>query len=147
MTTQARVTGVRKQIVRGIAVLSVLVLWMSGCAKRIDREELAIRLQSGNLPPIVDVRSLGEFDAGHVPGAVHVPFYRILGASESLPEADVDQPIVVYCEHGPRAGLARAQLWFVSDHPVRFLEGHMTAWREAGLPMESTSDVGVEEKR
>ena len=125
------------------AVLAVLAACSaSACAEHIGRAELLDQIDRGVAPPIVDVRSRGEFEAAHVPGAVHVPFYAILADSDELPEPAEGQPIVVYCEHGPRAGIARAQLWFVSKYPVRFLEGHMTAWKSDGLPVESVADEG-----
>lgn len=119
----------------GIALLPLLV----GCAEHIGRTDLLSQINSGLPPAIVDVRSRGEFEASHVPGAVHIPFYALLGGEEDLPvTTSVDEPLVVYCEHGPRAGIARAQLWFVTDRPIRFLEGHMTAWKEEGLPTEAS---------
>lgn len=109
-----------------------------GCAERIARQELLARIEAGAAPTIVDVRSHSEYRRSHVPGALHVPFYAMLGGVDTLPSgASEDEPIVVYCEHGPRAGIARAQLWLASDRPVRFLEGHMTAWKGDGLPVES----------
>ena len=121
----------------GLALLPLLV----GCAEHIGRTELFSQIQSEARPSIVDVRSREEFETSHVPGAVHIPFYALLGSEEDLPmAANEDEPLVVYCEHGPRAGLARAQLWFVTDRPIRFLEGHMTAWKEEGLPVE-TSEI------
>ena len=114
-----------------------LALLPMGCAERMARQELLSRIEAGTAPTIVDVRSHSEYRASHVPGALHVPFYAMLGGVDSLPAgASSDEPIVVYCEHGPRAGIARAQLWFASDRPVRFLEGHMTAWKGEGLPVE-----------
>ena len=125
------------------ALVSVAALLLTGCADSIGRLELVEQLQAGRAPAIVDVRSQGEYEASHLPGAVHIPFYAILAASEQLPEPAAEgEPIVVYCEHGPRAGIARAQLWLVSDVPVRFLEGHMTAWKRDGLPV--AGGVGVE---
>lgn len=115
----------------------VSTLLMAACADEIKREALLERINEGSAPPIVDVRSRAEYDASHVPGAIHIPFYAILGGSETLPTpAEQGQPIVIYCQHGPRAGIARAQLWFVRDEPVRFLEGHMSAWQRDGLPIE-----------
>jgi rhodanese-related sulfurtransferase len=101
----------------------------------VARTELAAQIQAGTPPPILDVRSRGEFDEAHVPGAVHVPFYAILSRRDEIPRSD-DQPLVVYCEHGPRAGLARAGLWMAGAGEVRFLDGHMTAWKKDGLPVE-----------
>ena len=77
-----------------------------------------------------------------MPGAVHLPFYSLLSGASRLPRpAQEGEPIVVYCEHGPRAGIARAQLWLASDRPVLFLEGHMSAWKSDGLPVERVEAV------
>ena len=58
--------------------------------------------------------------------------------SDRIPApAQAGQPVVLYCEHGPRAGMARAQLWLAGVKPVAFLEGHMIAWKRDGLPVET----------
>jgi rhodanese-related sulfurtransferase len=127
-----------------VAVLTLLSL-TTACADHVTRSELLDQLDRGVAPPIVDVRSRGEFEEAHVPGALHIPFYSILSGRDELPEPlEEGQPIVLYCEHGPRAGIARAQLWFVSDRPIRFLEGHMTAWKSEGLPVESVASPSPE---
>lgn len=117
-------------------VVALCSLASLGCAAHISRTELARRIEAGSAPPIVDVRSRGEFAESHVPGAVHIPFYSVLTRSDELPARD-GEPLVIYCEHGPRAGLARAELWLAGAGEVRFLEGHMTAWKADGLPVES----------
>jgi rhodanese-related sulfurtransferase len=33
--------------------------------------------------------------------------------------------------------MARAQLWLAGVKPVAFLEGHMLAWKQDGLPVET----------
>jgi rhodanese-related sulfurtransferase len=116
------------------ALMIFVGLGSSACADHVGRAELLRQIEAGEAPPIVDVRSRGEFETSHVPGAVHVPFYSLLSQGDRIPEG---QPIVVYCEHGPRAGIARAQLWLTIDRPVLFLEGHMTAWKRDGLPVDS----------
>jgi rhodanese-related sulfurtransferase len=69
---------------------------------------------------------------------VHIPFYTLLFDGDRIPApAAAGQPLVLYCEHGPRAGLARAQLWLAGVKPVAFLEGHMLAWKQDGLPVET----------
>ena len=126
--------GLQKRLPsRAALVVATLAL---GCAAHIAREDLAARIEAGTAPPILDVRSLGEYEESHVPGAVHVPFYAVLSRSEELPLRE-GEPLVVYCEHGPRAGLARAGLWFAGAGEIRFLEGHMTTWKADGLPVES----------
>lgn len=130
-----------------LALAACLAASLPGCADSIGRADLLRQIEAGTAPPIVDVRSLAEYTAGHVAGAVHIPFYSMLSEINRVPAPrEEGRPVVVYCEHGPRAGIARAALWIASDHPVRFLEGHMTAWKQDGLPVETaTSDPGQTE--
>lgn len=96
-------------------------------------KELHDTLGRGVPPTILDVRSAREFAAGHVPGAVNIPFARI-GARVNELRAD-RAPLVVYCELGPRAWIAG---WVLrrAGFTVDYLKGHMAAWRRARLPEE-----------
>ena len=100
----------------------------------IDADTLALAMATDDPPAVIDVRSEGEYAAGHVPGAIHVPFYSMWSGADGLP-ADRDRPVVVYCEHGPRAGLARFGLSGAGYRRVRVLDGHMARWREDGRPV------------
>ena len=54
---------------------------------------------------ILDVRTRGEYDEGHIPGAVLIPNTEIeTRAEEELP--DKGQLILVYCRSGRRSKLA-----------------------------------------
>jgi rhodanese-related sulfurtransferase len=57
---------------------------------------------------IVDVRSPGEYQTGHFPGAVNIPVDEIGQRTSELGEKD--RHIVVYCRAGRRAALAKEQL-------------------------------------
>jgi len=111
---------------------------LCGCATTIVRADLQKRLLESPAPLIVDVRSEGEYNADHIPGAVHIPFYAIGSGLKQL-SFPKEKPVVVYCEHGPRAGLAGVSLYFQGYDKVYSLEGHMKGWRESGLPVEKTS--------
>lgn len=91
----------------------------------ITPDELLAAINSGHPPVILDVRTQGEYDAGHVPGAKHIPFYAVLARRAEI--SSPSQPLVVYCAHGPRAGIAKLQLWAAGFDHVRYLEGHMSA--------------------
>jgi len=97
---------------------------------------LRTRIADGRSPVVLDVRSHGEFAAGHVPGALHVPFWAILWRAGRLPASAADS-VVVYCGHGPRARIARVLLHLRGFSRVSLLAGHMSGWRRAGLPEES----------
>jgi rhodanese-related sulfurtransferase len=116
----------------------IIIIATSACAAHISRTELLYRIQSGTAPLIVDVRTSWEFENGHVPGAIHVPFWSVLcwGDGALLSEG---KPVVVYCEYGPRAYIARADFW-LSGVPAVYLDGHMAAWRNEGFPIETHPD-------
>lgn len=123
----------------GVLALVIVAIPVAGSAShlaaQISQTQLAERLSSGDAPVVVDVRSPQEFHSGHVPGAVNVPVQELQGhLSELQPYRNTE--LVLYCEAGPRAlyaGHVLAQQGFTE---VRILSGHMSAWREAGLPAE-----------
>lgn len=98
-------------------------------------QELVQRIKSAHPPTIVDVRSGFEFNSGHIPGAIHLPAWKILLRMGNLP-ADKSAELVVTCEHGPRAQLAMGLLHTVGYKNVVLLAGHMSRWRQAGLPLQ-----------
>lgn len=93
------------------------------------------QITAGAAPVVLDVRSKREFDDGHVPGAIHLPFWRAGGASRTLAGVR-ESPIVVYCGHGPRARIAGAALKGQGFTRVAYLKGHMTRWKAMGLPLQ-----------
>jgi hydroxyacylglutathione hydrolase len=68
----------------------------------IDMTELERRRLSGEAV-VVDVRGLSEFEAGHVPGAVHIPHTRV---GVQLDALSAGSPLLVYCNSGARAAAA-----------------------------------------
>lgn len=94
----------------------------------IEPRELEKLLGTAHCPVILDVRSHFEFAAGHIPGAVHLPFLKCLfRVSRELP--DKSAPIVLCCEHGPRAQLVGSLLGLLGYRSTRLLSGHMHRWR------------------
>ncbi|TNC17967.1 rhodanese-like domain-containing protein [Georgenia sp. 311] len=88
---------------------------------------------SAPVPPghaVLDVREQDEWDAGHAPGALHVPLGELPARLEELPEED----LLVVCRSGGRS--ARATAW-LNHHgfTARNLVGGMREWHAAGLPM------------
>lgn len=98
--------------------------------------ELLKQIKAKTPPVIIDVRTGFEFRAGHIPGAMHSPTWKILLRLSQLP-SDKSAAMVVTCEHGPRARIAKSLLRIFGYQSVSLLEGHMAAWRNAGLPQEN----------
>ena len=103
-------------------------------ALTIQPETLAAEIASGSPGAIVDVRSAREFVRGHVPGAVHVPFFSI-GRHLSDILSPREGRLVVYCGHGPRARIAAAALRRHGFRHIVYLAGHMARWRKEGWPI------------
>lgn len=97
--------------------------------------ELAERIAAGQPPAVVDVRTGFEFRSGHIPGALHAPIWRIMLGLAPLP-SDKRAEMVVLCELGPRALMAKVLLGLFGYRKVTLLTGHMAAWRRSGLPLE-----------
>src|ERR671917_1587703 len=90
----------------------------------------------GNGVVLVDVRESEEWDAGHIPGAKHVP----RGYLESRIEgavADRDQRVVLYCASGQRSALAANTLKELLGYEnVASMNGGITLWKDRGYDVE-----------
>jgi rhodanese-related sulfurtransferase len=101
----------------------------------VHASKLAEQLKLNGAPTIIDVPSGMEFNEGHIPGAIHAPTLKILLKMAHLPN-DKSTELVITCEHGPRAVLAQQILAVYGYRNTTLLEGHMSAWRSAGLPLK-----------
>lgn len=106
-----------------------------GCATGISREALLEKMRADTAPFIVDVRSQGEFGKDHIPGAIHIPFYSISSGLSTIGISKKDM-LVLYCEHGPRSGIASMTLFLSGYEQVYSLDGHMQGWRNNAFPIE-----------
>jgi rhodanese-related sulfurtransferase len=87
-------------------------------------------IESGS--QIVDVRTDGEFEAGHIPGARHIPVADLQREAAGLAK---EQPVVIYCRSGNRSGPA-ADAFAASGWDAHSIEGGLIAWSEAGFELE-----------
>jgi len=111
------------------------ILAASSEPTHITAAELNTLIKSGKAPLIVDVRSSWEYKAGHVPGAIHLPFWLAYARVDEI-NAPKDELVIVYCAYGPRAGIGKTALVREGFTQVRYLQGHMKEWNKAGLPVE-----------
>lgn len=97
--------------------------------EQLDARAAAARGAEGAL--LLDVRETSEWDAGHVPGAMHIPYEELSERAHELPHG---RPIVTYCAGGIRSSLA-ASILESGGRTVANLRGGFTAWRNAELPI------------
>jgi len=105
-------------------------------AEPISVAELRERLD-GKDPDVVvlDVRSAGEFAAGHVPGARNVPHDQVHTRLDELATLK-DKQVVLYCRSGRRSGMAAQALREAGFTRLRQLEGDFPGWEAARQPVE-----------
>lgn len=107
-----------------------------GTIPAIDVAEAAERLRSSDAPDaapvLVDVREDDELVQAHVEGATHVPMSAFVERHGELPR---DRPLFVMCASGSRSAAATAFLLRNGWTDVVNVEGGITAWQRAGLPV------------
>lgn len=88
-------------------------------------------VEAGNAV-IVDVRAQDEWDAGRIPGSVHITLSELSARAAELP---ADREIVFSCLSGARSLMA-AQAFAASGMPAKSLAGGAIAWTAAQLPFD-----------
>lgn len=85
---------------------------------------------------LLDVRERDAFEAGHLPGARHIPRGQLeLRLDHELPDPTVR--IVAYCQYGKVSTLAAATLRTMGYTRAVALDGGVEAWTQAGYPIET----------
>lgn len=101
--------------------------------RRIGPVQVKELIESGAVT-VVDVREDWEFARDHIAHAKHTPLGRIISRPR---DAIVDDDVVFVCEVGQRSAVAAEMAAALGKRNVYNLEGGMTAWRKAALPVES----------
>ena len=83
---------------------------------------------------IVDIRDMKDFGAGHIAGAVNMPYANIDARIGEL-EAHKEKPVVLVCKMGQHAGAAGRKLKAQGFSDVRRLSGGMAEWGASSLPV------------
>jgi len=74
----------------------------------VSEDEAKAKIKSGEIKVIIDVRTSLEYNLGHYPNALHLPFDEM--TIESTKDLNKNHGIVVYCNTGQRARKAAEKL-------------------------------------
>ncbi|EHL22868.1 MULTISPECIES: rhodanese-like domain-containing protein [unclassified Acidovorax] len=98
----------------------------------VDEAEQAIRAAD----VLIDVREADEYQAGHIPGAIHasrgVLEFKLSSTPALTPR---DLKVVVYCKTSGRAALAARAMHDMGYLQVQSIAGGFDAWLAAGKPV------------
>jgi rhodanese-related sulfurtransferase len=107
--------------------------------KGMTTAELHVAWQ-GQLVHLVDARLTRQFEEGHIPGALSIPFEEMAsGYPAALDTLPIEGPTVVYCDGGDcdASRNVASLLMELGYQNVSIFERGMEAWTRAGFPVES----------
>lgn len=86
---------------------------------------------------VLDVRDTGDYAAGHIASAKHVPEAQLAERLKEI-EKHRTRPIIVSCRTGSRAPSVSAMLRKKGFAEAFALRGGIAAWQQANLPLEKS---------
>ncbi len=116
----------------GMLIGSEVLRYMRG-VRTVSAAE-ALRLINDQDAWIVDIRDAGEYKAGHIPQARHLPFATLKERLNELTKAE-DKPIIIYCRTGATSQSACALLKKNNIANTCSLSGGLSGWIDASLPV------------
>ena len=107
---------------------------ISSSAVNVSAADAYAIMQSRQDSVIIDVRTLQEYQAGHLDGAINLDYYSS-GFLDRLKALNKDSTYIVYCRKGIRGGIALDMMRSLGFKEVyNILEG-LALWAEEGWPM------------
>lgn len=83
---------------------------------------------------LIDLRAIADFNKGHIPGSVNVPFTKLKDSTKDL-EKYKDTPMIMVCNTGMQAGAASTLLRGQGFANVHKLKGGIQSWIADNLPL------------
>ena len=83
---------------------------------------------------VVDVRTAGEFAAGHIENAINIDV-EASDFDSKIAKLDKNVEYAVYCHSGRRSGIATDKMVKAGFTKVTNLEGGIQSWQAAGYPL------------
>lgn len=100
-------------------------------ASRITAHQLREMIAGKKEVILVDIRLPWEYEEGHIPGSISIPFFEITHAVKR--GLLLNKPVVLYCRAGVKSIRTRNVLRAMGVKDVVDLAGGIFAWDEAGL--------------
>ena len=117
-----------------VLVLWLALRWWAGFRSMRQLAEVREALRANAI--LLDVRTRGEYQHAHLPGALHIPQHTLMQAETCLREKSA--PIVVYCATGIRSRSAVEMLRHLGFSRVYDL-GKMSNFERLKLPFYGRS--------
>ncbi len=127
-----------------IAFTFISLASMAQGVQRVSAVEFSQLLRSNPGAAVIDVRTVGEFQGGHLSSAINYPL-NSGDFGQKIGSLDKSKPVFVYCLSGARSNAAAQQMSAMGFTSVYDMAGGMMQWRVNGLP-ESNASKGSAKK-
>ncbi len=107
---------------------------ISSNAVNVSAADAYAIMQSRQDSVVIDVRTLQEYQAGHLDGAINLDYYSS-GFLDRLKALDKNNTYIVYCRKGIRGGIALDMMRSLGFKKVYNILGGLALWDEEGWPM------------
>ncbi|MRX28234.1 rhodanese-like domain-containing protein [Kangiella sp. HZ709] len=84
---------------------------------------------------MIDLRSIADFNKGHISGSINLPFTKLKDSMKDL-EKYQDSPMIMVCNTGMQAGAASTMLRAKGFKDVHKLKGGIQSWTAENLPLK-----------
>jgi phage shock protein E len=120
----------------GATIVLGLALVTTGqvSAKDISQSQLQKIMKNDQQVVVLDVRTVEEFEQGHIPNAVNIPHKELEARLAELSGAKNTQ-VVIYCRSGRRAEVAKQVLVTSGFTQLDHLSGDFNEWTSNNLPI------------
>lgn len=119
-----------------IAALAFVTLSTSACgqtAKSVTVEEVKAMIDKNAKIVVLDVRTPGEWNGGHLKNAKHADI-QSSDFEQKIASIDKNATVVVYCAVGGRSSRAASMMVQKGYKNVINMAGGINAWNAAGYP-------------
>ena len=126
----------KKLLAFAVAPILILLTACSGSAVKINNlnaDSFVSEIKNPNVV-VLDVRTAGEFAAGHIENAINIDVEGMSFDSE-ISKLDKSKEYAVYCHSGRRSGIATEKMAKVGFTKLSNLDGGIIEWQAAGYPL------------
>lgn len=122
-------------------ILSLSLLSCNAQTTSLNATEFEAGISKKDSIQILDVRTPGEYDGGHIKGALLADWNNKEEFNRRVAFVDKTKPVYVYCLGGGRSAAAASKMRTEGYEKVYELSGGINAWKAASKAVEGKSDA------
>lgn len=129
-------------------IISLIVLTLSAAIPKsyaqntatLDANQFEKQMSSIDSVQILDVRTAGEYNTGHIKNALQADWNDKKEFERRISFIDKNKPVYVYCLSSGRSGAAAKAMNSLGYQNIIVLKDGLNAWKLANKPIEGKSD-------